>query len=235
MIIDNFEQVSKLLEFDNKDDFYFLQIIQRKKDGCDVYDSGSNGYRRVKTYYIRSVEDLMKRKDKIIELCENNNARAYIHLNVRSAKDVAMEAAKKYIDLIKEDRCEQGHRVYDHCCGVTPKVGVKKKWIVDVDGVGPSVLKEICKRINRCRSRWPIDNGINPPVEYDNVICIIPTVHGVHIITHGFDAEHFKTTLFNERAAIGLGLDASQVLEIGDIKKDGPTLLYFNKPDEKKD
>ena len=53
MVIDNFDQILDILEFNNSDEFYFLQIIQRKKDGC-VTDTGNDGYRTVKTYYIFS-------------------------------------------------------------------------------------------------------------------------------------------------------------------------------------
>jgi hypothetical protein len=31
-MIDNFGKIRDMLEFRNKDDFYFLQILQRKKD-----------------------------------------------------------------------------------------------------------------------------------------------------------------------------------------------------------
>lgn len=56
MVIDNFDQILDILEFNNSDEFYFLQIIQRKKDGC-VTDTGNNGYRTVKTYY-KSTKEL---------------------------------------------------------------------------------------------------------------------------------------------------------------------------------
>lgn len=223
MKVDNFDKIKQLLHFEDKDDFYFLQIIQRKKDGCNVNDSGNNGYRKVKTYYISSIEELERRREKIIELCENNNARAYIHLNVRSAREVALNAAKTYIDLVREDRCNQGYRVYDHACGVSPKMGVKKKWIIDVDDLTNEQVEEICNRICRCRSAYKSEYGDN---FYENIIARVQTAHGEHIITHGFDAGQFKTTLFHEREAIGL--NESQVIEICDIKKDGPTLLYFN-------
>lgn len=37
MIVDNFEYLSKLFdELIDKDDFYFVQIIQRKKDGVEL-------------------------------------------------------------------------------------------------------------------------------------------------------------------------------------------------------
>ena len=222
MIINNFDLIKSLLKFEDKDDFYFLQIIQRKKDGNQV-PSANNGYRTIKTYYIRSVEDFDRRKEAIIELCEQNNARAYINLNVRSAREVALEAAKSYIDLVREDRCHQGHRVYDHACGVTPKIGVKKKWIVDIDELSTNQIETICNIICKCRSGCHY-NAINNV--YDNIFAQIPTVHGVHIITHGFDVGRFKDILSQTTQIL---LSAEQIKEITTVKKDNPTLLYFNK------
>lgn len=222
MIIDNFDIIRGLLKFDDKDDFYFLQIIQRKKDGNQV-PSANNGYRTIKTYYIRSIEDFDRRKTAIIQLCEQNNARAYINLNVRNAKEVALTAAKAYIDLVREDRCEQGHRVYDHACGVTPKMGVKKKWIVDVDDLTPEQVDIICEKICKCRSAYHW-NAVNDT--YDNIIAEIPTAHGVHIITHGFDVGRFREIL---EQTTSITLTKEQIKEIVTVKKDNPTLLYFNK------
>lgn len=220
MLVDNFDIIRGLLKFDDKDDFYFLQIIQRKKDGNQV-PSANNGYRTIKTYYIRSIEDFDRRKETIIQLCEQNNARAYINLNVRNAKEVALTAAKAYIDLVREDRCEQGHRVYDHACGVTPKMGEKKKWIVDIDDLTPQQIDIICEKICKCRSAYHW-NAVNDT--YDNIIAEIPTAHGVHIITHGFDVGRFREIL---EQTTSITLTKEQIKEIVTVKKDNPTLLYF--------
>lgn len=91
MVIDNFDQILDILEFNNSDEF--LQIIQRKKDGC-VTDTGNNGYRTVKTYYIFSREQLERKRAKITELCQSNHARAYITLNRCNAEEVACTAIK---------------------------------------------------------------------------------------------------------------------------------------------
>lgn len=222
MVINNFDLIKSLLKFEDKDDFYFLQIIQRKKDG-NIVPASNNGYRTIKTFYIRSIEDFERRKESIIQLCEQNNARAYINLNVRSAKEVALEAAKAYIDFVREDRCHQGHRVYDHVCGVTPKMGVKKKWIVDIDDLSTDQIETICNIICKCRSGRH-HNAINDT--YDNIIAQIPTAHGVHIITHGFDVERFKDILSQTTKIL---LSVEQIKEITTVKKDNPTLLYFNK------
>ena len=221
MTVNNFDLIKTLLKFEDKDDFYFLQIIQRKKDGNQV-PSANSGYRTIKTYYIRSIEDFERRRPAIIQLCEQNHARAYINLNVRNAKEVALTAAKAYIDLVREDRCEQGHRVYDHACGVTPKAGIKKKWIVDIDDLSPEEVDVICNKICRCRSAYPMEN---PYADiYDNIIARIPTAHGVHIITHGFDAKMFRDIL---EQTIVLDLTKEQIKEITTVKKDNPTLLYY--------
>lgn len=203
MITDNFDQISRLLKFDTKDDFYFMQIIQRKKDGCDTRDSGNNGYRTIKSYYIRSVDDLMRRKDKIVELCKSNNARAYINLNRRNARQVALAAAKAYIDLVNEDRCDQGFKIYDHVCGVTRNSKAPRYWIVDVDTKDPVELHEAIVSVDSCRSGNPrcLFGG------YDNVRAVIPTPNGNHLIATGFDARELNGKF--------------------DIKKDNPTILYY--------
>ena len=227
MTVDNFDIIRGLLKFDDKDDFYFLQIIQRKKDE-NIVPSANNGYRTIKTYYIRSLEDFDRRKEAIVQLCEQNNARAYINLNVRNAREVALTAAKAYIDLVREDRCSQGHRVYDHACGVTPKMGVKKKWIVDIDDLSSEDVETICNIICKCRSAYPMENP--NPVTFDNIIAEIPTPHGVHIITHGFDVGRFREIL---EQTTSIMLTKEQIKEIVTIKKDNPTLLYFEKKDLK--
>ena len=221
MTVNNFDLIRTLLKFEDKDDFYFLQIIQRKKDG-NIVPSANSGYRTIKTYYIRSIEDFERRRPAIIQLCEQNHARAYINLNVRNAKEVALTAAKAYIDLVREDRCEQGHRVYDHACGVTPKAGIKKKWIVDVDELTKEQVDIICKKICKCRSAYPMEN-LDSTI-FDNIIAEIPTAHGIHIITHGFDVGRFKEIL---EQTTSVNLTKEQIKEITTVKKDNPTLLYY--------
>ena len=95
-MIDNFDLIKSLLCFDNEDEFYFLQVIQRKKDRKDVeldvkYVGSNNHSRLIKAYYIYSVEQLERYKPEIVALCEMFKARAGICLNRRNQKDVALE------------------------------------------------------------------------------------------------------------------------------------------------
>ena len=61
-MIDNFEQITSILNFESEDDFYFLQIIQRKKDNPDGCMGSNNSSRLIKAYSIKSIEELDKKK-----------------------------------------------------------------------------------------------------------------------------------------------------------------------------
>ena len=141
---------------------------------------------------------------------------------MRNANEVALQCSKAYIDLVMEGRASQGHHLYDHCCGITPKKGVKKMWIVDVDDKDEEVLESIKNIINQCRSANRIAEGV-----YDNVIAAIPTVQGFHLITHGFDKTQMRNLLENQT-----DFDTEFIKGVMDTKKDNPTLLYFNKKGE---
>ena len=220
MMVDNFDLIKQLLHFDDKDDFYFCQIIQRKKDGNNV-PSANNGYRTIKTYYLRSIEDYERRIPAIIQLCEQNNARAYINPNVRNANEIALTAIQEFATLIKEGRANQGHRIWDHSCGITPKKGVKKLWIVDVDSKSTDLVAKVNAAINRCKSANKVGED-----HYDNVIAIIPTLNGYHLLTCGFDKSQLKE--FLEEGLEGMQIPEKFIEETcGSVKKDNPTLLYF--------
>lgn len=83
-MIDNFDLISSLLKFNSDDDFYFVQIIQRKKDNPDSVNGCNNSSRAIKVYYINSVESLFKLKNEMIFFANHFNARVGINLNKRS-------------------------------------------------------------------------------------------------------------------------------------------------------
>ena len=47
-IIDNFEQISKLLKFERTGDCYYLEILLRAKDGNNVQGKHNNGDRTIR-------------------------------------------------------------------------------------------------------------------------------------------------------------------------------------------
>lgn len=200
MIVNNLEAICKWLKFNNKNEFYFLQIIQRKKDGNNAV--GSNGYRTIKPYYIFSVEQLRLKWPKIVELCESNRARAYINPDRRNAQEVALAAIERYAELIRQGNAYQGYRVWDSSCGSTRASGYKPLWIIDVDD--KDTVNKYVEIINKC-----------DPQE-DKIELILPTKSGYHIITRGFNIIQFYDYCDEVE------------LKIPEIKKNAPTLLYFN-------
>ena len=88
-MIDNFDQIRKILKFED-DYFYFIQIIQRKKEHPEL---GSNN-RIIRSYMISSEEKFDKNIMEIIHMCGAFNARAYIHLNRRKFSKIALECLR---------------------------------------------------------------------------------------------------------------------------------------------
>ena len=89
-MVDNFKLIRNYLKFESEDDFYFLQIIKRKKDGPGpngIKITGTNNKSRtIKAYYISSVEYLDSIEAEVKHLCDYFNARAMITLSRRSYK-----------------------------------------------------------------------------------------------------------------------------------------------------
>lgn len=203
-IVDNFSIIENILEFKNKDEFYYLQIIQRKKDG-NIVQNGSNRYRTIKSFYIFSKKQFLNRQEKIKELCIKNNARAYIHLNKRNAREVALASIQQYAKLVSEGNSYQGYRVWDSACGGNRARGYKPLWVIDIDSKDPEYVKTVIELVNGCRG-----------AEENKVRYQIPTLHGYHLITIGFDVQQFSLKL------------AINNMDPIDIQKDNPTLLYYN-------
>ena len=197
-MIDNFDIIKGLLNFESPDDFYHLQIIKRKKENPEL---GSNSY-VVKTYYIKSVEYLEKKRNEIINLCEFNNARACINLNRRSFERLAFHMLKKVTDQIMNKDFKSVRKAYESVCGAYSNEP-NKKWIIDID------YKDISEE-----ERGVIFNYIELLIKEtgkDETITIIPTRNGEHWITNPFNLGIFRE---NYGGTI-------------DVHKDNPTILYI--------
>ena len=92
MIVDNFNLFKKIINPYNDDEFYFIQILIRGKDGhTEQGANGSNKNRLIKFYTIKSAEHLEKVENEIKSICNAVNARAYIHPTKRNFKAVSKE------------------------------------------------------------------------------------------------------------------------------------------------
>lgn len=127
-MIDNLEDIIPLLKFESEDDFYYLQILQRKKENPYI---GSNSI-VIKNYFISSKESLLKMYPEIKTLCNQFNARASIRLNKRSYESVAFKTLANIANSMQNKEYKFIKNSYSRACGLSHNDKVKK-WIIDID------------------------------------------------------------------------------------------------------
>ena len=92
-MVDNIESIRKILKFDKFGEFYYISIMQRNKDGVKVASSHDN-CRRIRTFYVFSLEEFDKIIPFIKEICDKINARCYIELNRKNIFQCLLECIK---------------------------------------------------------------------------------------------------------------------------------------------
>jgi len=198
VMTNNFNHIRNLLKFE-KDYFYFIQIIQRKKENPEL---GSNN-RVIRSYNISSLEKFDKNKDEIITLCETFNARAYIHLNRRKWSKIALECLRHNAELIANEQYDGIKSSFETIIGrnnCEPRES--KTWIIDIDMNDYNVLNKIGTILNNIK-----------PIEEDKWIETIPTKNGFHMITRPFNRAEFAKYMQLQG-------------DTPDIHTDNPTILY---------
>ena len=201
-MINNFQQISKLLQFRSDDDFYHLQIIKRKKDHPEI---GSNSL-VIKTYYIKSEDHLAKVEPEIIAICDFHGARACINLNRRSFEKMAFHTLKKVTDQIMNKDFKSVRKAYESVCGAYANES-NKKWIIDIDNISIDGFNHQGGMI-QLRSRiieLQIEAGHLQSMNF------IRTKSGIHIISAPFNLQKFR----------------EEFPDI-DVHKDNPTILYIS-------
>jgi hypothetical protein len=210
-MVDNFELIKSLLEFRSSDDFYFLQIIQRKKDnkvdGVQTIEGSSNNSRMIKMYTVHSKEYLDKMKSEIIELCKLFNARAGIDLNRKSYQQCSLQTARLIMDQFLNKNYSDTVKAYSSVCGRFSNES-EKKWIVDIDADELIWKPQIIDAIQPCLP------------EGNKILAEIPTKSGLHLITKPFNSAQFQVNLVKE-----LEEYAADPIKV-DIHKMNPTILY---------
>ena len=139
-MINNIELINPLLNFDNEDDFYMLYIFKRKKDQSEGERDNHQSVRTIRSYCISSIEQLEKRYDEIIQLCEIFKARAYIHIQKQNHKDVSLDMLVDLAQRIKSGQHQQ-QNLFDSIVGQMKTY--EKRWIVDIDTKDEDIILNI--------------------------------------------------------------------------------------------
>lgn len=211
-MVNNFELIKNYMTFLNERSFYFVQILRRKKENPEQKSYSIP----IENFYIFSKDHLDHMMPRIIEICEKNRARAYIKLNCLDAQSVMLETIAVLTHDIRNSDWKHMSAALNSACGICGKQdGFEKLYLVDLDDEYADRKDEIKQYIEDL-----------PPVKYkeideyghtlkeriNKVKIEIPTRHGTHLLTTGFDLQTF-----------------SQKYPNIDIHKDGNTILYFPK------
>ena len=197
------EQLKPLINLKNKNDFFIVRILQRRKDNPDL------GYpeKQLKVYSFYSCEDFHKQEARIKEICDLNNARAYLRLNTQNALDISLRMQKEIIDNILNDCPHKNEGVWN---SITGKEGSKSFWILDLDEEHLHLRMKIADDISRS-FRERKDSLFGEPIEFNW------TKSGVHILTKPFDTRILEK--YNKELS-------SKGIPTIVVQRDANTILY---------
>jgi hypothetical protein len=172
-MIDNYQQIKRLLKFDDPDKFYFLQILKRRKDNPEL----ARDMKLIDNRFYYSMQAFEEDENDIKDLCTITNSRAYLRLNRRSSSQVALKCLARTADLISSQNFKDVKRCYLSVCGEFQSEE-NKTWIVDLDG-DPDVERII-----------KVINDLEPPIHKTQAL--IPTKNGKHLISKPFRKDEFR-------------------------------------------
>ena len=198
-MIDNFDSIAEIFKLDEmkEGEFHTCVIWLRKKDidwTPREWMIGSNNM-QIKTFYINNKEDLYKYERIIKDLCNSIWARAYFSSCSHSYEKAALKMIGDLGRIIM-DLNYPWIRWLVTSSIMTSKV-ITKRWIIDID------IKE-----------WKIIDDLKNLL-WDNLVWMIPTVQGYHMICKPFDRYHMRQAL-------------NSYDKLPDIHKDNYCLLYCN-------
>ena len=202
-MINNKEQIKGLLNFSETGDFYMLYVMKRKKDQPVGEKDNHQSVRVIRSYCIKSVEQLDKRWEEVVMLCEMFKARAYIHVQKQNHKDVSLNMMVALAQRIQDGNLEQ-QGLFDSVVG---QLRVhEKRWIIDIDEVSVDAFAHAPFYI---QMRKYIEE-LQEEAGTDQTKTFLKTRTGFHIITQPFNSQKFSERYPNV-----------------DIQKKNPTLLYY--------
>lgn len=239
-MVDNFELIEKYMAKQaltwKEGDCYYVQLLRRQADDPmiggvkDKKYHGNMHSRSIKDYLIKSVDHLEDVKQQIIEFCKLENVRAYIRLNKRNYKNIALQMMKHIAEQAASgETYSSPFHLVSSACGECCQAGDDKTWLVDCDEEHLDYIDEITKIISKCQPNIEKinklkNNDASNYVSDENAFLLwknenlfkVPTKSGIHLIVKPFNKQMFSQQwdiLFNN-------------VKCPDIHKDNPTILF---------
>lgn len=176
-MVNNSGIIRELMKFDSENEFYFLQILSRKKDNPDQ----SKGLIVIKSYYIYSLDQFDGILPEVIKICESTNSRAYFRLNKRDDSKVGLQMIKKISDHLINGNSRSLKNVYDSVVGEFSHDS-DKTWLIDIDTHDREFINSI---------KFDLES-LQYFAKKEPLLIEIPSKNGVHIITRPFNPNKLK-------------------------------------------
>lgn len=206
-MVNNFDQIEKLLKFENEGDCYYVQLLRRQSDDPMIDGKPDPAYhgnmhsRSLKDYLISSIEHFQDLKKEMIQLCDMFNVRAYIRLNKRNYKNIALKMLRHISEQVESgETYSSPYHLVSSATGSVCQAGDEKTWIIDMDAEYLPHKDEVYKMILGCEpiksdftalnEEWGILLDVKKHYIEQN-FTEIPTKHGIHIITRPFNKKSF--------------------------------------------
>ena len=204
--VNNFDKIKPLLVFEKGVTYYFIQVIQRKKENPDLPKSEiQRGF-----WYITSIEELDIHWPRIKKICDDYNARAYISLIPRSLEKLGKKCLVEYSKRIVNNEYSRIFAIPQKNAlskETTHTLGTKPWWCIDIDN--SSYMPKISEYF----------------LIFTNIKSILKSPNGYHLIVECFNPKLIKPYLIikskdDYRFASG---------EEFTLRKECNTILYVGK------
>ena len=96
-MVNNYEKIKNLMHFEVEGDVYYVQVMQRAKDGF-VKD------RIIRDYHIHNFDQFERDFKDMVEMCNSWNARAMIRLNQRNTLDANIQTQIECLVALRLER-----------------------------------------------------------------------------------------------------------------------------------
>lgn len=178
--IDNYPLIRPLLKWENKGDFYYIQVLKRKKDGTTKYANKNNSARLVCNHQVYSLEEMDERMLEIRGICDLTKARAGIQFNRITDKVVAQQMSRRSLEAV----ISGNYRLTNLLQSILgDKDSTMQKYnTIDVDTKDEKVLSDLIEYINQLQ---PFDKT-------NKILATLPTYSGYHLITENFRQDYFE-------------------------------------------
>lgn len=169
MILDNIDKIKSLLKWPDGV-FYFVQVIQRKKENPDLPVSDMKRYQ----CFITSIKDLDTHLPRIKKVCCDYNARAYISILPRSLEKLAKQCLLEYAQRVNK-------ALYNRVWDIPNRVALSEDIRMSDKKSKPLRMFDVDKKDDvQTIKDFVSEIGIK-------VVETIPTINGAHIFVEAFN------------------------------------------------